>query len=133
VTTATSSVTSAPAPQAAQVTQTLRPADLKSLPRPLAVALIRHQVVALLFYNPRSVDDRSVRRAVLSVNRRRGKVAVMTAPIAKLSRLTSITRAVPVLNSPTLVVIDRKLNARAFGGLLDADSVSESVADALRD
>lgn len=105
---------------------------LATLPRPLARAVAKKQVIVLLFFNRRAVDDRAVRRAVLSINRRRGKVAVMTAPIGKLSRFTAITRAVPVLGSPTVVVIDRRLNARALGGLLDREGVDEAVADALR-
>ena len=106
--------------------------DLDSLPAPVTRAIKAKKVVVLLFFNRRSPDDRAVRRAVLSSGRRGGKVAVMTAPVGKLARFTAITRAVPVLGSPTVVVIDRNLNARALGGYIDREGVNELISDALR-
>jgi hypothetical protein len=124
-TTATPSATRVVAPK-------LAAKDLDTLPPPIVRAIHGHKVLVVLFFNRRSPDDLAVRRAVLSSSRRGGRVAVMTAPIAKLARFTAITRAVPVLGSPTVVVIDRKLSARAVGGFIDREGVDELTADALR-
>jgi hypothetical protein len=106
--------------------------DLRTLPEPIVRAVNAHKVLVLLFFNHLSPDDRAVRRAVLSSSRHGGKVVVMTAPIAKLARFTAITRAVPVLGSPTVVVIDRKLNARSLDGFIDREGVDELISDAMR-
>ena len=103
----------------------------RTLPRPVSRALDAHKVVVLLFWNPRAVDDRSVRKAVAGVSRRGGKVAVFTDRLKHLARYTKITAAANVVQTPTLIVVDRKGQAQMATGYMDSVSVDQHVVDAL--
>jgi len=84
----------------------------------------------LLFWNPKASDDAAVRRELRSV---KGKsVFKHVANIKSVSRYSSITRGVNLAQSPTVVVIDRKLRATALTGFVDAAEIRQAVADAKR-
>jgi hypothetical protein len=104
----------------------------RTLPPAVKRALDAHKVVVLLFWNPRGTDDRSVKQAVDSVGRRGGKVAVFTNDLSRLARYVRVTSPTNVTQSPTVVVVDPKGNARTASGYLDAASVDQYVVDALR-
>ena len=95
-------------------------AELKGLPKPVATALRKHQVLVLLFWNGRSADDKAVHAALKRVDRWNGHVSVQSAPIAKISRYGRIARGVDVQQSPTVVVADRNLQAETLVGYVDA-------------
>jgi hypothetical protein len=90
------------------------------------------KVAVLLFWDNRLSDDRAVHRAVMGLDRRGGKVAVHKAPIAKLAAFEPITSGVPVVTSPTVLVIDRAGRARSVGGLTVPNELEELVGKALR-
>jgi hypothetical protein len=106
--------------------------DLKGLPRPVARALRRQQVLVLLFWNGRSADDKAVHAALKRVDRWNGRVSVQSAPIARISRYGRIARGVDVQQSPTVVVADRNLQAQTLVGYVDAATINQAVVDALR-
>jgi hypothetical protein len=101
-----------------------------------AVAVLRDvsrgKVAVLLFWDRRLSDDRAVHRAVMDLNRRGGRVKVHTAAIGDLADYQSITRGVPVVTSPTVLVIDRAARARAIGGLSVRDELEQHVRKALK-
>jgi len=101
------------------------------LPGPVARAIAGHKVVVLLFWHERSPDDRAVRSTVARLDRRGGKVLVVTAPLRDLGRYAQITNGVRVLQSPTVVVVDGRRGARAITGFVDLDVIDQAVRDAL--
>lgn len=101
------------------------------LPKPVARALEKRKVVLLLFWNRSSTDDRAVRAEFRRVDRRRGRVYVAAAPLSKLGSYGAITRGVQVLQSPTLVVIDRQRRASTIIGYTDATEIDQRVSDVL--
>lgn len=105
--------------------------DYTALPFPVAKALATRKVLVLMFWNARSSDDRAERAELQGLNRRGGRVVFMSAPIRRLSRYTAITRAVPVYQSPTVVVVDRRLQAKSIIGYVDRATVNEIVLKAL--
>lgn len=94
--------------------------------------VVKGKVAVLLFWDRRLTDDRAVQRAVMGLDRRRGKVAVHKAPIGRLAEFEAITRGVPVVTSPTVLVIDRAGRARSVGGLTVPGELEELVGRALR-
>ena len=72
---------------------------------PLLRALDRDHAVVLLFWNRHGSDDRAVRQAAQSVDRRHGRVVVKVVPVASVGRYTAITKGVQVLEAPTVLVI----------------------------
>jgi len=103
----------------------------RTLPAPVKRALDAHKVVVLLFWNPRAVVDRSVSKAVAGVSTRGGKVAVFTDRLKHLARYTKITAAANVVQTPTLIVVDRKSKAQVATGYMDEVSIDQHVVDAL--
>jgi len=103
----------------------------RTLPRPVKRALDAHKVVVLLFWNPRAVDDRSVRKAVSGVSTRGGKVAIFTDRLKHLARYTKITAAANVVQTPTLIVVNRQEKAQVATGYMDEVSIDQYVVDAL--
>ena len=103
-------------------------------PSPAAVtsALQRGKVVVLLFWNPRGSDDRVVRDELRRVSTHRGRVMVVAAPISSVSGYGAVTQGIQVLQSPTVLVIDRRRRARMLAGFTDAAEVGQAVTEALR-
>jgi hypothetical protein len=93
--------------------------------------LDRGRVVALLFYNRRGSDDRSVRSALRALPRRDGRVVVRTAPISRLGRYEAITRGVKGLAAPTVLVIGPGPSARAITGFTTTAEIDQAVSEML--
>jgi hypothetical protein len=102
------------------------------LPAPVKRALDAHKVVAILFWNPRAVDDRSVKASLQSVPRRGGKVAVFSDRVKNLSRYTRISTATSISTTPSLVIVNRKGEAEVVTGYLDRQTLAQYVRNALR-
>jgi hypothetical protein len=90
------------------------------------------KVVVLLFWDRNASDDRAVRSAVTSLCQRGGKVAIHVAPIGGLAGYEPITRGVPVVTSPTTLIVDRARRARSVTGLTTRGELDEIVTRALR-
>jgi hypothetical protein len=106
--------------------------DLRGVPGPVARALAARKVLVLLFWDPRSADDRAVRAALRDVDRWDGHVYVHAAPIGAISRYGRIARGSEVEQSPTVVVIDRARRAETAAGYVDAPTIDQMVVDAFR-
>ncbi len=105
---------------------------LAKLPADVARAVRREKVVALLFWNSRSPEDRRVRGALRDANTYDGRVFIRVAPISDIARYAPITRGVDVAQSPTLVVVDRDLHAESLVGYVARTTIRQALADAIR-
>jgi hypothetical protein len=105
---------------------------LARLPKDVRGAVSDHKVMVLLFYNNRSIDDRAVRRHLAGVNKRGGQIFVDAHWIKSVARYQAITRGAEVVQSPTVVVVDRNLKAQTLVGYVDTETIDQSALDALR-
>ena len=90
------------------------------------------KVVVLLFWDRKVSDDRAVRADVASLSTRNGKVARHVAALGELADYEPITRGVPVVTSPTTLIIDRSRRARSVAGLTTHGELDELVSRALK-
>ncbi|MEO8689281.1 MAG: hypothetical protein ABI611_13830 [Solirubrobacteraceae bacterium] len=105
---------------------------LAGLPADVRRAVRKHKVIAMLFYNNRSADDRAVRRALAKVDHYGGQVFIDAHWIKSVSRYQAIARGVEVEQSPTIVVADRNLKAESLVGYVDSQTIDQAVVDAIR-
>jgi hypothetical protein len=103
-----------------------------ALPADMRAAIDHHKVIVLLFWQNRSPEDRAVHSAVAGLSRHGGAVKVKIAPIGAVGRYSKITAGVDVLQSPTVIVVDRKRHARTFVGFVDQANIEQAVLGALR-
>ncbi len=89
------------------------------------------RTVVLLFWDGKTAEDREVRRAVGGADRHDGRVKVHVQRISKLGDFEPITRGVPVVKSPTVLVIGRDRKARSVAGLTVRSEVDELVDRAI--
>lgn len=99
---------------------------------PVRTALAKNQVVALLFWDPKNDVDRAVRRALTSATSATKGVAVVSTTTGHLTRYGRITRAVRVLGTPTIIVVDANGQARSITGFVDSRVIAQAIADAKR-
>ncbi len=109
-----------------------------SKPQPNAhQAAIKHElahgkVALLMFWNPKSSDDRSVRGQLHDLSRRDGRVAVHVALPGEVGDYGAYTQGIQILQTPTILVIDSKGQVTTLTGLNDARTIQQAVGDALR-
>ena len=134
---ASSGVNTNPVTKAPATGQTSAPAPitndaLASLPKDVRKAIKQRKVLALLFWNNRSYDDRAVRRELKHVSTYGKQVFVAARPIKNVARYQAITRGVDVEQSPTIVVVDSNLKAVTLVGYVDRDTIDQAVVDSLK-
>jgi hypothetical protein len=135
--TSNAAVTPAPADEsAAQGTEpgklTAKAAAAGGLPLRVLRAIGDHKVVVLLFWSPKSADDKAVRKALSNIDRHHGKVLAHATNLKKIARYGQITRGANVEQSPTIVVVDRKMKVDTLVGYVDRVTIDQAVTDALR-
>src|SRR4051794_646262 len=126
----TNPVTQAPATAQSQPAK-LTQKQLAALPADVRRAVVHRKVLALLFYNNRSDDDKATRRALAHVDHFGGQVFVAAHWIKNVAPYQSITRGVDLEQSPTVVVVDRDLKAESLVGYNDSQAIEQAVVDAL--
>jgi hypothetical protein len=104
----------------------------RTLPKPVRKALDANKVVVVLFWSPRGVDDRSVKRSVDGLSRHGGKVAVFEDDLKNFGRYARIAAPAKVVQTPTLIVTNKQDEARVATGYLDSTTVEQYVVDALK-
>jgi hypothetical protein len=102
------------------------------LPSRVAKALDAKKTVAILFWNKRGVDDRSVKGSVDRLPRRGGKTAVFTDNVANLSDYTRITASASVNSTPALVIVNPQGQAEVLNGYFDFQTIRQFVRNAAR-
>jgi hypothetical protein len=102
--------------------------------RTVEAELAKGDVVLLLIWNPKGVEDMSVHRALQQVAQaERGahpQVAVQQALASQVASYGSVTRGVQVYATPTLFVINKKGQAIVLTGVQDAFAIEQSIAEA---
>jgi len=89
------------------------------------------KTVLLLFWNPHSSPDQAVHAQVQAVSRSlRRKVALDFAKAREVGSFGTVTRNISVLQTPTLLIINRKGLATTITGLTDAFSIEQAVREA---
>jgi hypothetical protein len=142
--TTTSSAPASPAHASAATAAARRAATTpRSVHRPVATpgatssaaavqtAMASGEVVVLLFWNQKASDDRRVREELTHVSSHGGKVLIVAAPVRQVSLYSASIRGIQVLQSPTVVVIDRMHRARTLVGYTDRAEIGQAVDDAL--
>jgi hypothetical protein len=93
--------------------------------------LKRGKTVLLLFWKPSSAADQAVHSQVQAASTSlKGKVAVDYAKAGEVGSFGTVTRDISVLQTPTLLVINRKGLATTITGLTDAFSIEQAVREA---
>lgn len=91
------------------------------------------KVVLLLFWNPHSYDDTAVAVEVLLAAHALGhSIAVHVALAKQVNSFGSITRNIQVYQTPTLLIVNPKLQVTTLTGLIDAYTIKQAVAEARR-
>jgi hypothetical protein len=96
----------------------------------VARAIAQHKVVGLLFYNPQASDDAAVKAELAAAATKPGVVKV-AVPVNNISSFKAITDTVPVVSSPTLIIVDRDGNASTITGFADRLEIGQRLNDAL--
>jgi hypothetical protein len=104
----------------------------RGLPSPVARALDAKKTVVIMFWNPRGVDDRSVKKSVDRLSKRNGKVAKFTDTMQNLSRYTRVTAAASVTTSPAVVIVNSRGQAEVLNGYYDFQTLNQYVSNAVR-
>jgi hypothetical protein len=94
-----------------------------------ARAVRRHKKVVILFSNPRGLDDRAMASAMRAVDRRTTAL-VLSDNVATVERYGKLVEDLGVSQTPSVVIIDRSGKARLIEGYVDADTLTQAVADA---
>jgi hypothetical protein len=131
--TATTATPPADDPTAAPAAdQAAAPAEDTGLPLRVLKALGDKKVVVLLFWNPKSYEDKIVRHAIKRVDRHKGKVVVHVANVKAVADYAQITRGANVEQSPSVVVVDRDRAVTTLTGFNGRRAIDQVVADAVR-
>lgn len=89
------------------------------------------KVVAILFTNGKSADDRRTRAALKQAFTADGKVVKRAVPISQIAKYRPVAQGVDVQQSPTLMVIDRKRQAQSLVGYSNTDAINQAIIDGL--
>jgi hypothetical protein len=95
--------------------------------------LKQNKTVLILFWNPRGSDDRAVHSELPAVQHALGsKVAVHNSLAAQVGDYGTITHAVQVTGTPTIVIVNPQGHASTLTGLNDAYSIEQAVVESHR-
>ncbi len=98
----------------------------------IAVEHELHQgkTVLILFWNSHGSDDAAVHRELPAVQRAlKGKVAVHYASASQVGAFGTITHAVQIYQTPTLLIVNRHGQTTVLTGLTDAFSIEQAVSE----
>ncbi len=106
--------------------------DLQPTPPATIAAELHHgKTVLLLFLNPRSYDDEATAiDTTETAYKLRHHVAAHLALADQVNSFGSITRNIQVYQTPTLLIINPKLQVTTLTGLTDGFSIEQAVAEA---
>ena len=128
--TPTTDADQAPAVKPGELTK--KAAAAGGLPLRVLHGLADHKVVVLLFWSPKSAEDKAVRKALSNIDRHKNKVLAHAAHVKRIAAYTQITRGADVSQSPTVVIIDRNRKVETLVGYVDRVTIDQAVTDALR-
>lgn len=115
------------------VSGTGEPASLSALtsrdPQRAARAVADGKKVVILFQNPDGLDDRAMRGVLRQVDART-RAVVLTDHVDAVDRYGSMVEDLGVSQTPAVVLIDSRGEARLIEGYVDTDTLAQAVADA---
>lgn len=123
-----------PAGEAQAAKPAAKPAEpvdeaLADLPKWLQTSIDK-QVVAVLFTNGESADDKRTSKALQRAYDYDGDVVTRVVNVKKISDYQAIADGVDVSQSPTLMVIARDRSATAFAGYSSLNTINQAIIDA---
>lgn len=93
--------------------------------------LAHRKTVVLLFWDPKSSVDDSVRSQVLSLGKSsKGKIAVHTALADQVGLFGRVTEVAQVYQTPTILIVGRHGLITTLTGLVDAFTLKQAVREA---
>jgi hypothetical protein len=109
------------------------PASLAALtsrkPQRAAKAVADGKKVVILFQNPDGLDDRAMRGVMRQLDAR-ARAVVLTDHVDAVDRYGSMVEDLGVSQTPAVVLIDRRGDARLIEGYVDTKTLAQAVADA---
>jgi hypothetical protein len=106
----------------------------RSVPRMQATVeaeLKQGKIVAVLFWNAKGSVDQVVQRELNFVGRTLGGgLAIHDARAAQVGSFGSITRNVQVLQTPTILIVNKHGQTTALTGLTDSFAIQQAIAEA---
>ena len=119
-------------PEAKSAERGPKPADeVPPQVREAAAALAKDQVVVFFFHKPGAADDTGARVAVRSVERMK-RVEVFKADIADVGAYRPMLSQLEISQVPATVIVRPGRQAVLIQGFVDAGTLRQNVADALR-
>jgi len=98
-------------------------------PQRAAKAVADGKKVVILFQNPDGLDDRAMRGVIRQVDART-RAVVLTDDVGAVDRYGSMVEDLGVSQTPAVVLIDSRGDARLIEGYVDTDTLAQAVADA---
>lgn len=93
--------------------------------------LAQGKTVLLLFWNPKSVDDRAVQHQLQAAAHSLGsRVATHQANASEVDAFGALTQRVHVAQTPTILIINRKQQVSTLTGFNDAFVIRQAVSEA---
>jgi hypothetical protein len=124
---ARTSKSAAPAVKPHKATASGTPAQQKAVESELKGG----KVVLLLFWNPKASVDVAVHKELQAVGRKlRGKIAVHDALAKQVGSFGSITKAIQVYETPTILLVNRHGVTTTLTGLTDVYSLEQTIEEA---
>ena len=105
-------------------------AALADLPEWLRTSIDK-KVVAFLFTNGKSADDRRTSRNLQKAYVGDGQVVTRVVNVKKISAYEAVAKGLDVSQSPTLMVIARDRTAQAYPGFSSRTSINQAIIDAM--
>jgi hypothetical protein len=94
-----------------------------------ATAVADGKKVVILFQNPDGLDDRAMRGVMRELDART-RAVVLTDDVQAVERYGSMVEELGVSQTPAVVLIDRRGDARLIEGYVDTKTLAQAVADA---
>ena len=89
------------------------------------------KTVLILFWNPKGYDDAVVHRELPAVQRAsHGSVAVHYAAAKQVGQYGTITNAIQVVQTPTLLIVEPHGQTTTITGLTDSFAIGQTIAEA---
>lgn len=104
--------------------------SLADLPKWLRSSMDK-KVVAILFTNAESADDRRTSKALQRSYGDKQDVVTRVVNVKKISAYQAVAEGVDVSQSPTLLVIARDRSATALSGYATLNTINQTIIDAL--
>jgi hypothetical protein len=92
--------------------------------------LAKGRTVVILFWDPKGADDQSVHSAVRSLRSQHSlNIDIQEASAGQVASFGTITRGLQVYGTPTLLIVDKKGQAKTLTGLQDAFAIAQAIRE----